>query len=69
MQREGSARLIRRPLPHPLRHLEAEFGRSPVLSDIVEILNAMRPTEPALKTYQYNNAFFSLAGHLIAQIS
>ena len=39
------------------------------MSDIVEIMNALRPTEPVLKTYQYNNAFFSLAGHLIAQIS
>lgn len=35
----------------------------------MEVVNAVRPTEPALKVYQYNNACWDLAGHIISKLS
>lgn len=54
---------------HARRSPEADSSQILTIPDAFELVGGVRPTQPALKVYQYNNACWYLAGHIIAQIS
>ena len=54
---------------HAHRSQEADSSQVLTVADAVELVSGVRPAQPALKAYQYNNACWYLAGHIIAQIS